>query len=122
MLAIALGVLSILLALAPGIVWASVLLPPLGAVGIAFAITGNSTLQLTSDPALRGRVMALYTVVFLGSTPIGGPIAGWVAQHLGPRVGLAGGGAIAVLAGLAVLPALKTLRSSSPPVSESVPA
>jgi MFS family permease len=122
MLAIAIGALSILLALAPGIGWASVLLPPLGAVGIAFAITGNSTLQLTSDPALRGRVMALYTVVFLGSTPIGGPIAGWVGEHLGPRVGLAGGGVIAVLAGLAVLPALKRLRSSSSPVSESVPA
>jgi MFS family permease len=122
MLAIAIGALSILLALAPGIGWASVLLPPLGAVGIAFAITGNSTLQLTSDPALRGRVMALYTVVFLGSTPIGGPIAGWVGEHLGPRVGLAGGGVIAVLAGLAVLPALKRLRSSSSPASESVPA
>jgi hypothetical protein len=38
--------------------------------------------------------MALYTVVFLGSTPIGGTLAGWVGQHLGPRVGLAGGGVI----------------------------
>jgi MFS family permease len=122
LLAIALGALSILLALAPRLVWANVLLPPLGAVGIAFAITGNSTLQLTSDPKLRGRVMALYTVVFLGSTPIGGPIAGWVGQHLGPRVGLAGGGSIAVLTGLAVLPALKRLRSSAPPASQSVPA
>jgi MFS family permease len=117
-LAVALGALSILLALAPGLVWADVLLPPLGAVGIAFAITGNSTLQLSSEASLRGRVMALYTVVFLGSTPIGGPIAGWVGQHLGPRIGLAGGGIAAVAAGLLAIPALRSLRASSEPAGE----
>ena len=60
---------------------------------------------------MRGRVMALYGVIFLGSTPIGGPIAGWVGQHvgsptLGPRVGLAGGGAVALAAGILALVAL----------------
>jgi MFS family permease len=98
MLGVALGVASVALAFAPSLAVAWILLPPLGAAAIAFAITGNSTLQLTSSPEMRGRVMALYTVVFLGSTPIGGPIAGWVGQHLGPRVGLAGGGVIAVAA------------------------
>jgi MFS family permease len=112
-LAIALGGLSILLALAPGLVWVDVLLAPLGGVGIAFAITGNSTLQLTAEPSLRGRVMAIYTVVFLGSTPIGGPLAGWVGEHLSPRIGLAGGGIVAVAAGLLALPALRDLRGSS---------
>jgi MFS family permease len=52
---------------------------------------------------MRGRVMALYTVVFLGSTPIGGPIAGWIGQHVGPRVGLIGGGIIALAAGTLTL-------------------
>jgi hypothetical protein len=57
--------------------------------------------------------MALYSVVFLGSTPIGGPIAGWVGQHLGPRVGLAGGGVIAVAAGIAAVAALGGRRQST---------
>jgi MFS family permease len=82
------------------------LMPPLGAAGIAFAITANSTLQLTSSDEMRGRVMALYGVAFLGSTPIGGPIAGWVGEHLGPRAGLAGGGIIALAAAFAGLIAL----------------
>jgi MFS family permease len=122
LLGVALGVLGILLAFAPTLPLANLLVIPLGAVGIAFAITGNSTLQLLSSPELRGRVMALYTVVFLGSTPIGGTIAGWVGQHLGPRVGLAGGGVIAILAGLAALPSLKELRTAAPPAPEEAPA
>ncbi|MFL5735998.1 MAG: MFS transporter [Actinomycetota bacterium] len=113
-LGVALGVLGILVAIAPTLLVANLLIVPLGAVGIAFAITGNSTLQLLSSPELRGRVMALYTVVFLGSTPIGGTIAGWVGQHLGPRVGLAGGGVIAIAAGLAAVPSLKELRTAAP--------
>ena len=62
--------------------------------------TANSTLQLTSRPNMRGRVMALYGIVFLGTTPIGAPIAGWVGEHLGPRVAFAGGGLIALATGL----------------------
>jgi MFS family permease len=54
--------------------------------------------------------MSLYTVVFLGSTPIGGPIAGWVGEHIGARVGLAAGGAIAIATGLVALSALAGTR------------
>lgn len=98
--AVALGLASLLLALAPSLPlsWPAVVL--VGATAIAFMITGNSTLQLRSAEGFRGRVMALYTVVFIGSTPIGGPIAGVVGEHLGPRAGLGGGAVIAVLAGL----------------------
>ena len=60
---------------------------------------------------MRGRVMSLYTVVFLGSTPLGGPVAGWVGEHLGPRVGLAGGGVIAVAASAFALRVLQRVRS-----------
>jgi len=105
--AVALGVLSALLGLAPTLPIAWLVMPFLGAAGIGFAITGNATLQLNSSPELRGRVMALYTVIFLGSTPIGGPIAGWVGEHLGPRVGLIGGAVVAVLAGLAAMSSLR---------------
>ena len=97
---LALGGLSALLALAPTLPLVWLVMPMVGAAGIAFMITGNATLQLNSSPDLRGRVMALYTVVFLGSTPIGAPLAGWVGEHLGPRVGLIWGAVVAVLVGL----------------------
>jgi predicted MFS family arabinose efflux permease len=106
-LAVVFGASTVATAVAPNLPVALVLMLPLGASALAFAITANSTLQLISADAMRGRVMALYTVVFLGSTPIGGPIAGWVGEHLGARVGLAGGGAITVAAGLAGLAALR---------------
>jgi MFS family permease len=104
---VAMGALSIGLALAPvlPVVW--VLLPLLGAAGIGFAITGNSTLQLTASSEMRGRVMSLYTVVFLGSTPIGGPIAGWIGEHIGPRFGLAAGGVVAIAASTIALAVLR---------------
>jgi MFS family permease len=105
-LAIVLGAVTIAVGLAPVLPVAWVLLPFLGGAMIAFAITGNSTLQLTASDAMRGRVMALYSVVFLGSTPIGGPIAGWVGQHISPRAGLVGGGIVAISAGLAALGAV----------------
>jgi len=113
LLAVAVGVLSVALAAAPSLAVALVLLTPLGFAGIAFAITGNSTLQLTSAPDFRGRVMALYTLVFLGSTPFGALIAGWVAQHLDPRTGFAAGGAIAVATGLCALLALARRAAAS---------
>jgi len=59
-----------------------------GASAVTFAAGVNSTLQLEVAPAMRGRVMALYSVVFLGSTPIGGPLLGWLAEVAGPRAGL----------------------------------
>ena len=75
-----------------------------GAVSVAFLSQGNSTLQLAAAPHMRGRVMALWAVAFLGSTPIGGPIAGWVSEHFGGRGGLALGAiACLVAAGLGAL-------------------
>jgi MFS family permease len=103
LLALAVGAMTLALALAPTLPIAWLLMPPLGAVAIAFPITGNAALQLTSSDEMRGRVMSIYSVLFLGSTPLGGPIAGWVGEHLGPRVGLAAGGLVAVLTGFAAL-------------------
>ena len=76
---------------------------PMGVAALAFQTTTTSLIQLRSEPALRGRVMALYSVVFLGTTPIGAPTVGWVAQHFGPRAGLALGGAAVLLAALTAL-------------------
>lgn len=70
-----------------------------GFVSIFYTSLSNTTLQLQSEPAMRGRVMALWAVAFLGSTPIGGPLVGWVCQEFSPRWGLALGGVGAILAG-----------------------
>jgi MFS family permease len=68
----------------------------LGAAAVTFAATINSTLQLAVEPAMRGRVMSLYSVVLLGSTPIGAPLTGWLSQAYDPRVALI----LAAIAGL----------------------
>jgi MFS family permease len=89
---LAFGVVMTVCAVAPSLMSEDVLLVLLGLTSITFMATANSTCQLTSIPEMRGRVMALYGLVFLGSTPIGGPIVGWISQHLGPRYGLGIGG------------------------------
>jgi MFS family permease len=70
----------------------------MGASAFAFIATANTTIQLTAAPEMRGRVMALYAIAFLGSTPIGGPIVGWISQKYGPREGFALGGIAAIVA------------------------
>lgn len=91
--------LSLLLAAAvSGIVTSLIVLTLAGGLSIMFISTGNTTLQLTSDPAMRGRVMSLWTMAFLGTTPIGGPIIGFIADHSNPRIGLAVGGMSTLLA------------------------
>jgi MFS family permease len=97
--AIVVGVVAILVALAPTLDLAVAGMVPLGAASVAFFVTANSTLQLTARSDMRGRVMALYGMVFLGSTPFGGPVAGWVGEHFDARVGLAGGGLVALATG-----------------------
>jgi len=92
------GVLMIASAFAPTLTSEYVVMVLLGASSITFMATANSTCQLSSVPEMRGRVMALYGLVFLGSTPIGGPIVGWISQSFGPRYGLAVGGIATVVA------------------------
>jgi MFS family permease len=92
------GVAILAVALSPSLPVAVVALAATGAASITFLATGNTTLQLTSDPRFRGRVMALWTVAFLGSTPIGAPVVGAVSDHLGPRGGLAVGAAACLVA------------------------
>ena len=80
-----------------------------GAASIAFMSTGNSTLQLTAAPDMRGRVMSLWFVAFQGSTPIGGPVVGWIMAVLGPRAGLGLGAIAAALVALAGVLAVRRL-------------
>lgn len=101
--AVTFGVASTAMGLAPSLALAVILMVPAGFTMMAFMITANTMLQTHAAPRARGRVMALYGVVFLGSTPIGSPIAGWVGQALGARAGIVGGGLIALGLGIGVL-------------------
>jgi MFS family permease len=97
----AFGVATCVTALAPSLGLLIALLVTVGAGQIAFLATCNSVVQLRSDPVMRGRVMAVYTIAILGSTPIGGPVVGWISEQFGPRWGLAVGG-IATIAAVLV--------------------
>lgn len=95
------GFAMLLAAAAPTLELQILALVPLGAASVTFAAGVNSSLQIAVEPQMRGRVMALYSVVFLGSTPIGAPLVGWLAGSAGPRAGLLAGAVAAVIAGVA---------------------
>ena len=86
-LALVFGGLLAAVALAPTLLAADLLIVLMGAASIGFIATANATLQLTADPAMRGRVMALYAMAFLGTTPIGAPLVGAIAQWTEPPGG-----------------------------------
>jgi MFS family permease len=79
-----------------------------------FMATANTTLQLGSEPAMRGRVMALYGLLFAGSTPLGGPVMGWISEAWGPRVGVAIGGALSLAAALGGVSRVRVRRRATP--------
>ena len=95
------GVAELGAAAAPTLLVQALLLAPLGAASVTFAAGVNSSLQLAVAGPSRGRVMSLYSVVFLGSTPIGAPLVGWLAQAYGPRAGLVLGAVAALGTGAA---------------------
>jgi MFS family permease len=95
-LALGLGALLTVVALSPTLVAACLSIVAMGAVSIGFIATANATLQLTAAPDMRGRVMALYAMAFLGTTPIGAPLVGAIAQWTNPRVALLAGALSAV--------------------------
>ena len=87
-------------ALAPGYWWFAAALAVSGAAGLTLTNGTNSIMQLSTEPSMRGRVMALRVAIALGGTPIGGPIGGWVANHFGPRWSLGIGAAAGLTAAL----------------------
>ena len=115
-MALLFGAVQSVAALAPSRALALAAMVPLGASSIAFLALGNATLQLASAPEMRGRVMALWAVAFLGSTPVGGPLIGWIGG-LNPRWGLGVGGLATLLCGLL---AWRPLARLTPP--ENAPA
>jgi MFS family permease len=96
--AAAFGVFETLAGFAPTFWLVAALLVPTGFFMILFAQAANQRVQLGTDPSFRGRVMALYVMVFLGTTPVGGPLIGWIAEQFGPRSAIWLGGMLSVVA------------------------
>lgn len=103
MMGLAFGSFTALLVAAPSLPFALAALVGVGAASAAFAATTNALLQLSAAPEVRGRVMSMFSVVYLGSTPLGGPIVGWVAEHAGVRAGFAVGALATLATGAAIL-------------------
>lgn len=93
------GVSMLIVSLMPTLDLAVAAMLLVGFFSINFTSLANTSLQLKAEPAMRGRVMSLWTMAMLGSTPIGGPIVGFIAEHFGARYGLALGGVAALVAG-----------------------
>jgi MFS family permease len=87
----------------PDLILEAIVLAALGGAAVIFVSSINSTIQLAVSAEMRGRVMALFSIVFLGSTPIGGPLTGWLAEAYDPRLPL-------VLAGISGLSAAWAAR------------
>jgi len=102
------GLIEILAGLMPTYWTFFALLIPFGFATLTFSTAANTTVQLAAAPAMRGRVMALYLIVFMGGTPIGSPFIGWIAEVAGPRWSLITGGVASALA--AVVAALYLTR------------
>lgn len=105
----AFGIAILIAAAAPSLPLELAALTIVGAASVTFLAVGNGTLQLAARADMRGRVMSLWAVAFLGTTPLGGPIAGWVSETAGGRAGLLLGG-VSCLVAAAVAAALVTQR------------
>ena len=108
-----LGTVMVITALLPTQLLVEISLVPVGAMAVFFGTSASSHMQLASEPHLRGRVMAIYMLLTLGTTVVGGPFVGWVCQHFNPRVGIGLAGAVTLTAAL-ILAAPVTARLRHP--------
>ena len=96
-MAVAFGAIEMVAGLMPTYASFAAVLPIMGLSVLLTLTAANASIQLGVDPALRGRVLALYATVLMGGTPVGAPLIGWVGQAFGPRWTLLGGGAITIV-------------------------
>jgi MFS family permease len=87
-----------------------VLLVPTGLTLLSFTTAANSATQLGTTAEMRGRVMGLYMLVFLGGAPAGAPLAGWIAEVFGPRMSMIAGGVISAVAVVVIAAMLSRAR------------
>lgn len=100
---LAFGVTVAVSALMPSYLTYAIALIPVGLASLTFMNACNTTVQLTTDPDMRGRVLAVYMVVLQGGTPLGAPLVGWIATEFGARWSLGIGAVVALVAGSAAL-------------------
>ncbi|MEW2284927.1 MFS transporter [Streptomyces sp. NPDC047841] len=100
--ALAFGLLETVAAVAPSYWLFALLMVPIGIFGLTVNVTANTAVQMGTDPAMRGRVMALFMMVFMGGTPLGAPVVGWITDTYGARVGFAAGGVVSAAAAAAI--------------------
>jgi MFS family permease len=120
--AVAYGATMALMALAPTVPIAVGLGVVLGLSSITFLVASTAIVQMRAAADMRGRVLALQAMLFLGSTPVGGPIVGWVAEELGARYSIALGAAAAVGAGMWGLAAVRRTPAGAVAAAAAVPA
>lgn len=113
---------SAVAAVAPSLAVALAVVTALGVANISFNTLARTLLQIGTDAAMQGRVIALHSLVFLGSTPIGGPITGWICQQWGARAGLLVAAVAVGVAAIVVTPALRRARSPARDAVEAAPA
>jgi MFS family permease len=101
------GVIESVASIMPTFLTFALMLPLCGAMTLTTLIAANSTMQLRSTPANRGRIMGIYLMIFLGGAPLGSPVIGWVGQTIGPRFAMAMGGVITIIAALGTIMATR---------------
>jgi MFS family permease len=112
--ALSFGVAEMLTGLMPSYWTFLASLVPTGLLILMFTTTANSATQLSTTPSVRGRVMGLYMLVFLGGAPLGSPLVGWAAEQFGARMSLVAGGLISLVAATGVAFALARARGKHP--------
>jgi MFS family permease len=106
------SVFAIAASLMPTYVTFALALIPVGLAALTLMTAANTSVQLATEPAMRGRVMALYMAVFLGGTPLGAPLIGWVGERFGARWTISGGAAVCLVAALGALAWLRAVPAS----------
>jgi len=119
--ALALGLLLVVAATVPSFTAELGAMLCVGAASTVFIAVTNSVLQLRSDPAFRGRVMALFAIAFLGTTPLGAPLVGWIGERFGARMAFGFGAVAAIGAALVALAVLARLRERGDQAPQSLP-
>ena len=113
------GASLLLIASMPNLAWTFPAALVLGAASVMCTVPATTNVQMRALPSMRGRVLALQGVVWIGTTPVGAPILGWVCEHLGPRVGLLIGAAacaVAVLWAMLIAPPMSGEVGATQPI------
>ena len=118
--ALGFGAAEIVAAFLPSYLAFALFSPVIGFCTLTLLNSANATMQLESDPAFRGRVMALYMTIVMGGTPLGSPIIGWVGQHLGARWSLAIGGVLTIVGVVLAFAVYARLRGGARSVLHAV--